>query len=98
MHRQRMEAAVRLRFAQVASVLDERRRRLWAAAEAKAVGYGGGSLVARVTGLTRPTIHAGLKELAAGIVPLPAGRGRRSGAGRKALAHAQPELLAALDA
>jgi hypothetical protein len=93
-----MEAAVRLRFAQVASVLDERRRRLWAAAEANAVGYGGVSLVARVTGLTRPTIHAGRKELASGIVPLPEGRVRRAGAGRKPLTHTQPELLAALDA
>src|SRR5216684_4909767 len=98
MQRQRMEAAVRLRFAQVASVLDERRRRLWAAAEAKAVGYGGVSLVARVTGQTRPTIHAGLKELASGIVPLAEGRVRRSGAGRQPLTHAQPELVAALDA
>jgi hypothetical protein len=93
-----MEAAVRLRFAQVASVLEERTRRLWAAAEAKAVGYGGVSLVARATGLTRPTIHAGLKELASGIVPLPEGRGRRLGAGRKPLTHTQPALLAALDA
>jgi hypothetical protein len=98
MQRQRMEAAIRLRFAQVASVLDERSRRLWAAAEAKAVGYGGVSLVARVTGLTRPTIHAGLKELASGIAPLPEGRVRRAGAGRKPLTHTQPELLAALDA
>jgi Rhodopirellula transposase DDE domain len=93
-----MEAAVRLRFAQVASVLDERRRRLWAAAEANAVGYGGVSLVARATGLTRPTIHAGLKELASGIAPLPEGRVRRSGAGGKPLAQTQPDLPAALDA
>jgi len=98
MQRQRMEAAVRLRFAQVASVLDERKRRLWAAAEAKAVGYGGVSLVARATGLTRPTIHAGSKELASGIVPLPEGRARRSGAGPKTLTHSQPKLPAALDA
>ena len=98
MQRQRMEAAVRLRFAQVAPVLDERRRRLWAAAEAKAVGYGGVSLVARATGLTRPTIHAGLKELASGITPLPEGRVRRLGAGGRPLAHTQPDLHAALDA
>jgi hypothetical protein len=98
MQRQRMEAAIRLRFAQVASVLDERKRRLWAAAEAKAVGYGGVSLAARATGLTRPTIHAGLKELASGIVPLSAGRVRRSGAGPKPLTHWQPDLPAALDA
>ena len=93
-----MEAAVRLRFSQVASVLDERRRRLWAAAEAKAVGYGGVSLLARVTGLSRATIHAGLKELASGITALPNGRVRRAGAGRKPLVHGQPELLTALDA
>jgi hypothetical protein len=98
MQRQRLEAAVRLRFAQVAPVLDERRRRLWAAAEAKAVGYGGVSLVARATGLTRPTIHAGLKELASGITPLPEGRVRRLGAGGRPLAHTQPDLPAALDA
>jgi hypothetical protein len=93
-----MEAAIRLRFAQVAALLDERRRRLWAAAEAKAVGYGGISVVARATGLTRPTIHAGLKELASGIACLPKGRVRRSGAGGKSLAHIQPDLPAALDA
>jgi hypothetical protein len=93
-----MEAAVRLRFAQVAALLDERRRRLWAAAEAKAIGYGGVSLVARATGLTRPTIHAGLRELASGIACLPEGRVRRSGAGGKPLAHTQPDLPAALDA
>jgi hypothetical protein len=98
MQRQRLEAAVRLRFAQVAPVLDERRRRLWAATEAKAVGYGGVSLVARATGLTRPTIHAGLKELASGITPLPEGRVRRLGAGGRPLAHTQPDLPAALDA
>jgi hypothetical protein len=98
MQRQRMEAAVRLRFAQVAALLDERRRRLWAAAEAKAIGYGGVSLVARATGLTRPTIHAGLRELASGIACLPEGRVRRSGADGKPLAHTQPDLPAALDA
>jgi hypothetical protein len=98
MHRQRMEAAVRQRFCEVASVLDERRRRLWAAAEAKATGYGGVSLVARATALTRPTIHAGLRELDGGVVPLPAGRVRRVGGGRKPLTHRQPDLPTALDA
>jgi hypothetical protein len=92
-----MESAIRRRFSAVASVLDERQRRLWLAAEAKAVGYGGVSLVARATGVTRPTIHAGLQELAAGPV-LPAGRVRRPGAGGKPLTATQPGLKAALDA
>lgn len=98
MQRRRMEAAVRARFAQVAAILDERSRRLWAAAEAKAIGYGGVSVVARATCLSRPTIHTGLKELASGIASLPKGRVRRSGAGGKPLAYTQPDLPAALDA
>jgi transposase len=92
-----MESAVRRRFSAVAPALDERQRRLWAAAEAKALGYGGVSAVARATGITRPTIHAGLKELATGSV-LPAGRIRRTGAGGKSLIATQPGLKAALDA
>ena len=43
--------------------MDEQMRRLWAAAEARALGYGGVSTVARAIGLTRPTIAAGMKEL-----------------------------------
>ena len=66
MRRERMEVAVRERFAALTSVLDERGRRLWAAAEATTLGYGGVSLVARATGLSRPTVHAGLRELAGG--------------------------------
>jgi transposase len=93
-----MEAAVRRRFAGVRTVLNERQRRLWAAAEANAVGYGGVSMVARATGVSRRAIHAGLRELAA------AGRGgssqriRRPGGGRKPLIALQPTLIDALDA
>ena len=61
------------------------------------MGYGGVSLVARATGLTRPTIYAGLQELAQGAA-LPAGRVRRPGAGGKPLTQTQPGLKAALDA
>ena len=81
----------------IASNLDERRRRLWAAAEAKAAGYGGVSLVARATGLSRPLIHRGLTDLAAGASPGP-GRIRQEGAGPPRLEDRQPGLKAALDA
>ena len=70
---------------------------MWAATEAKGVGYGGVSLVARATGLTRPTIHAGLQDLAGGTAP-PPGRVRRPGAGAKPLTATQPGLRAALEA
>ena len=85
---------IRRRFELLTATWNERQRRLWAASEARAVGYGGVSLVSRCTGLSRPTIHAGLKELPADPA---AGRVRRSGAGRKPHTEAQPDLLAALD-
>jgi len=99
MRRASMEAAIRQRFEGLASTLDERRRRLWAAAEAKAWGYGGVSLVSRSTGISRRAIHVGLRELQADpSTALEAKRVRRSGAGRHALTETQPKLLDALDA
>ena len=86
---------IRQRHAALSPALDERQLRLWAASEARAFGYGGVSLVARISGLARSTIHAGLAELEE---PPTAGRVRRRGAGRKRRADTQPELLAALDA
>lgn len=51
------------KFELLRSVMDEQVRGLWAATEARALGYGGVSVVARAIGLTRPTITAGIKEL-----------------------------------
>jgi transposase len=61
--------------------LTERQRRLSAAADARAIGYGGISQVARATGMSRVTIARGLAELDAD--DLPPERGRRPGGGRK---------------
>jgi transposase len=93
-----MEAAVRRRFIRVRRLLNERQRRLWAAVEAEASGYGGISAVARATGVSRRAIHAGLNELRTGGRPLENGRIRRAGAGRKPLTATQPHLKAALNA
>jgi hypothetical protein len=76
--------------------LDERGRRLLAASEARALGYGGVALVNRVCGLSRPTITKGLREL--DEAPLPTGRVRRSGGGRKRIEDNDPEFLERLDA
>ena len=92
-----MEAAVRQRFAKLKTTWNERQRRLWAAAEAKSVGYGGVSLVHRATGISRRAIHVGLKELTAvGLFPLQ--RVRRPGAGRWKLTKIQEGMAEALDA
>ena len=93
-----MEAAVRQRFAKLKMTLNERQRRLWAAAEAKSAGYGGVSLVHRATKISRRAIHAGLKELAVKRNALPRGRVRQPGAGRLKLTQTQPGLAEALDA
>ena len=86
---------IRQRHAALSPALDERQLRLWAASEARAFGYGGVSLVARLSGLARSTIHAGLTDLDSGARTE---RVRQPGAGRKRRADTQPELLAALDA
>jgi len=93
----RMEAMVRTKFRRVRRALDERARRLWAAAEAKALGRGGPTLVARATSMSRSTIHIGLRELRR-RGSLPIGRIRRPGGGRRRLTMTQPRLLSALDA
>jgi Rhodopirellula transposase DDE domain len=79
--------------------LDERRRRQWAAAEARELGWGGVSLVARATGLSRPTITAGLRELEQSTTQraAQAARVRRPGGGRRLVTEADPGLLAALE-
>jgi hypothetical protein len=90
------------KYKALVDVLDERTRRLWAAAEARAAGYGGVSLVARATGLSRATIAAGLEELRRPrrrTAASPLGRRlRRPGAGRKRLVAQQPGLGEALEA
>ena len=95
----KVEQRIRRKFRSVAVELDERRRRQWAAAEARDAGWGGISLVARATGLSRPTITAGLKELALSTKNrvVAAARVRAPGGGRHALTQSDPGLLEALE-
>jgi len=90
-----LEATVVGKWVGLAPVLDERARRLWAGAEARAIGYGGDALVSAATGLARETIRKGRRELAAGG-PVTA-RIRRAGAGRPGAEAAHPGLTAALE-
>jgi Rhodopirellula transposase DDE domain len=94
-----VEARIRHKYRMVAVELDERRRRQWAAAEARDAGWGGIAVVARATGLSRPTISAGLKELklSAKRRTVAAGRVRSPGGGRRQLIESDPGLLEALE-
>jgi transposase len=76
--------------------LTERQRRLAAAADARALGYGGISQVARATGMSRATIHEGLAEL--DERELPPERTRRPGGGRKKIRDQNPSVLKDLQA
>jgi hypothetical protein len=91
-----LEITIVAKFTVMAPLVDERARRLWAAAESVAIGYGGDALVSAATGLARATIRTGRRELAAGVAPTT--RIRRAGAGRPGIGDTQPGLKAALEA
>ena len=93
------EREIAERFRQLEPWLDERLRRLWAAAESAAVGRGGISLVARASGVSRRAISVGLSELKqrpdkARLRPV---RVRRRGGGRKRTQTKDPALLLDLE-
>lgn len=97
------------KYSVLADRLDEATLRLWAAVEARTLGRGGVSAVAKAIGLSRTTIYAGLEELElkkqgtgvpAGLPPVRVGqrRVRAQGGGRKKLKDKDPTLLRDLDA
>lgn len=90
------DSEIRQRFERLAPMLDERMLRLFAAAEAEAIGYGGVSRLCRITGLARSTIVRGQQEMArpSGVA---SGRVRRPGAGRKRTRDSDPTLVRDLE-
>ena len=93
---QRIESKFRV----LVPLMDERMRRQWAAAEAKAFGWGGIRAVADATGLSPTTIRKGSAELRARTDRPPEAmstRLRRVGGGRKRKTESDPGLLAALE-
>lgn len=90
------ESGLRLKFEVLLGHLDERTRRLVLAAEAVWIGHGGIARVARAAGVDPKTVAAGIDELDGGAEPLPAGRIRRPGAGRRRVEEHDPALVEAL--
>jgi transposase len=90
------EMAIGERFRALAGELDERQRRLWAAAEARSAGRGGIAATARATGIAQDTIRKGIRELESGHGP-GRGRVRRHGGGRKRATDNDPGLLEDLE-
>lgn len=90
------EACLREKLSQIWPHLNERSRRLVAAAEAVQLGHGGVSFVSRASGLSRVTITKGIREL--GEESVPTTRIRREGAGRPSLVSVDPTLPEVLEA
>ena len=86
--------ALRLKLAGVLPFLNEKQRRVLAAAEAKNYGWGGVQTIARITGMCRQTVYRGLKDLGKGNT---SERVREAGGGRKKIGDQNPELLQALE-
>src|SRR5882724_1269114 len=90
---------IRLVYQSLLPEMNERMRRQWAAAEARALGWGGVSAVSRAIGLSRVTITAGLAELDLPLEErlIESRRVRRPGGGRPPLTETDPTLLPALE-
>ena len=95
--RSRSLLAVERKYRSLDPHLNERTRRLWAASEASALGYGGVSLVAQATGLERNTVLAGIRELEGMVESAPQGRIRKKGGGRKKTVVKDETLLKDID-
>ena len=78
------------------ATLDERARRLWAGAEADAIGYGGVAAVARATGLAISTVRKGRDEARAGARRGDVVNVRRS-AGKRPYEEVHPDVWPALE-
>lgn len=67
------------------SRLDEQQRRWYAALEAKKIGHGGATLLAKITGLSVETIRRGRYELEDRLADRPHDRVRKPGGGRQSI-------------
>jgi transposase len=88
---------IQKKYQVMSPLLTERSKRVWCAVEARQIGWGGVSIIHKATGVSRPTIHRGIDELAepTDLSPL---QSRCAGGGRKSLTDHCPDLPKALDA
>ena len=92
---------IRDRYRVMCPLLDEQGRRIWASMEAQSLGWGGVTRVSEATGISRTTLHRGIRELKdqgrSGAPREREGQVRQSGAGRKSLVSLDPNLLSDLE-
>lgn len=91
------------KFKPLATILNERQIRTWAATEARAIGHGGISMLAKVTGLAEKTISRGIAEVSKPgrksneVLNLETDQSRKPGGGRKLITEKHPGIMEALE-
>jgi transposase len=92
------EEAIHQKYLNLYETFTERQKRLWAASEALNIGHGGVSLLQRITGLSRSTIHLGIKEIKKELSTKESSQSaptkvRRTGGGRKRVEYNNSRLI-----
>jgi hypothetical protein len=95
--RRESEKLVRAKWRRLKASMDERMRRLWAGAEADALGWSGVAIVSRATKLAPSTVFKGRKEVRSGARPEDVVRVRRPGGGRRPVEVEHPDLWPKLE-
>ena len=101
MNKKQLIESVRNKYCDLSDCLNERGRRLWGAVEANTIGRGGITIVALATGLSRTTIHEGIKELQTNISDEKQGYNKKQrvdGGGRNKFVENNPKVKANLEA
>lgn len=101
MDKKQLIESVRNKYHALSSCLNERGRRIWAAVEADIIGRGGITVVAKATGISRTTIHEGLKKLKSSDSATKQeykGKQRSDGGGRNKFIDNNPEVKTDLEA
>lgn len=88
---------IRTKYEALRPVMNERVSRLWAGAEADALGPGGIAIVGEATGMSRTTVRAGRDELRKGVDDADVVSVRHAGGGRPAIEELQPQIIPALE-
>jgi len=100
------KSVIRKKYQRISHSLDEKSRRLWCASEALAIKEGGVAIVHAATGVSRPTIYAGIRELEGKRhykgkrrrQKKSDGRIRKKGGGAKSTSSKMPDILPTLEA
>jgi hypothetical protein len=92
-----MKMTIEKKIEKMLPFLNEKQQRIYLAAEAEAIGFGGVTAISKASGKSRPTILLGKKELLEKEVELPKERIRKKGGGRKKIYEKHSGLLKELD-